>query len=813
MELAKDDRLASALAENAALRRRLAKLESASGNDAATRLDPAPDEIAGLKEEIAGLKKALHKSESRYRLIVESAVDYAIIAADLDGTVTTWNEAAEAVLGWSERQIVGRPIATIFTPEDVEAGVPEREMSLSLTMGKASDERWHLKADGSRFFASGEMMPLLGDDEKPAGVLKILRDRTRERKERQELEVSRERLHLALEVSDLVGTWDWDIPGDSVYVNTRFAHLFGVDPALADKGVPIETFLRGVHPDDLAGTSAAINAAIETGSAYSQEYRSIDSDGTIHWVFAKGRCFYDSNGNPLRFPGAIVDRTADRARGVRQSALLRLGDELILSETSASHTDKALEILGETLDIARVGYAHVDAAATTATIASEWTAENATALSGVIPLEQFGTRFLDELQSGLVVIENTADHSSSPAVKKAWSEIGIGALLNLTVVEDGRVRVILYLHAAKPRRWSDEEVTFIREVLNRSWTFSQRRHAEQALIETERRLRLAQESAGIGTFDYDLRSGELRWDERCKAMFGLGPDAEVSYAGSFLPALHPDDRERVEAAVDLTLDPSSGGTYDIVHRIVGLTDGLLRHIHAAGQTIADNGETVRFIGAVRDVTEQMEAEERQKMLTRELQHRVKNTLAMVNALANQTLRRATNVQDGLAAFSARLIALGKAHDILTQTSWTSAPIAAIVANSLETHQPRDESRIAVSGPDLRLTARQSLALALGLHELATNATKYGALSNDTGQVRIEWDLESAKGTRQLTFTWHETGGPPVEAPAARGFGSRLIEQAMAAEFGGEVKIDYRPEGIVCTIEAAVTEEPAEEDPA
>lgn len=277
MELAQDDRLAAVLAENAALKLRLSQIEAATRNDSQARLDTAA-------EEIASLKKALHQTESRYRLIVESAVDYAIIAADLDGVVTTWNDAAEAVLGWSERQIVGRPIATIFTPEDVEDGIPEREMRISLSMGKASDERWHLKADGSRFFASGEMMPLLGDDEKPAGVLKILRDRTRERKEREELEASQERLHLALEVSELIGTWDWDIPGDSVYVDARFARLFGVDPALADKGVPIETFLRGIHPDDLDRVSATIKTAAETAAPYAQEYRTVDGDGAVHWI-------------------------------------------------------------------------------------------------------------------------------------------------------------------------------------------------------------------------------------------------------------------------------------------------------------------------------------------------------------------------------------------------------------------------------------------------------------------------------------------------------------------------------------------------
>ncbi|RYG71113.1 PAS domain S-box protein, partial [bacterium] len=381
------------------------------------------------------------------------------------------------------------------------------------------------------------------------------------------------------------------------------------------------------------------------------------------------------------------------------------------------------------------------------------------------------------------VMEDGATLSATGASSMA---LDVRSAAHVTVVENGRLRVLLFLHDRRVRAWAEDDVAFIREVLNRAWSFSERMRTQTALVEAETRLRLAHEAAAIGTFDYDLVADELLWDARCKACFGLPEDATVTYEETFLRGLHPDDRERVVAEVATVLDPSSSGDFDTIYRTIGREDGKLRHVHASGQTVVRDGRTVRFVGAVRDVTEEKQAEERQLLLTRELQHRVKNTLAMVNALANQTLRRAANVQDGLAAFSARLIALSHAHDILTQTSWTSAPIGAIVAQSLETHRVEDATRFVWSGPDIRLNAKQSLALALALHELATNAAKYGALSGDDGRVAIEWRIEGGSLAR-LFFEWREDGGPTVAPPEKRGFGSRLIEQALALEFGGEVR--------------------------
>ncbi|RFC65403.1 PAS domain S-box protein [Fulvimarina endophytica] len=789
MTLPPDDRLTALQSENEHLRFQLARLEAELSARSADR-----QKLSGPRRLVPTAKGDV------YRMIVESAVDYAIIATDLDGTITTWNDAAETVLGWSERQVVGRSIATIFTPQDVEAGIHLKEMRLSLTEGKARDERWHMKSDGSRFYASGEMMPLYDDADVEIGYIKILRDRTQEILAKSELETSRERLKLALDASAIVGTFDWDVKADKIWADARFASVFGIEPEEAERGASLERFVNGIHPDDQERVSGSIAEAMRTGEPFAEEYRTLDIEGRQRWIFCRGRCFLDGEGRPERFPGAIVDITQEKERLLRQTALLRLGDDLLREIGPNDYAMNALTILGETLTVSRVGYASVGPGGASARVVNEWLAHGIEKLPGIIDLRNYGEKFQASLTKGLVTIDDVATDPATAGHVERFSALSIRSLVNITVVEGGEVRMIFYVHDERPRRWSSDDVAFIREILSRAWTYTRRRRAELALLETETRLRLAHEAAEIGTFDYDLSTGKLVWDERCKAMFGVFDDRPISYDDTFVRGVHKDDIAEVQAAVDAALDPGERADFDVVYRTIGLQDGVLRHVQARGQTIVENGRTLRFVGAVRDITEEKLAEERQTLLTRELQHRVKNTLAMVQAIANQTIRRATNAEDGLKAFSGRIAALAKAHDILVQTSWTSAPIADVVEKTLLIHRPGRADRLVWSGPPLMLDARQSLALSLALHELATNAAKYGALSNEEGRVDIRWDLGARNADGQpMSFVWRERGGPKVVAPERRGFGSRLIHQTLTAEFGGDLDLAYDADGLVCSM--------------
>jgi two-component sensor histidine kinase len=199
--------------------------------------------------------------------------------------------------------------------------------------------------------------------------------------------------------------------------------------------------------------------------------------------------------------------------------------------------------------------------------------------------------------------------------------------------------------------------------------------------------------------------------------------------------------------------------------------------------------------------EKAAAERQQRLLVNELNHRVKNTLATIQSIASQTLRGEGADARARESFEARLFALSRAHDVLTRENWDGAELHAIVAEAIAPYASLHAERFSVKGPILRLAPNIALALSMAFHELCTNAAKYGALSNDTGRITIDWGLFEAADGRRLRIRWEESGGPPVRKPARIGFGSRLIKRSLAYELGGDVLIEYPATGVVCTIEA------------
>jgi two-component sensor histidine kinase len=206
---------------------------------------------------------------------------------------------------------------------------------------------------------------------------------------------------------------------------------------------------------------------------------------------------------------------------------------------------------------------------------------------------------------------------------------------------------------------------------------------------------------------------------------------------------------------------------------------------------------------VLDITERKEAEERQAFLMRELIHRVRNTLASVRAIAGSTLRNAETLKEAEAALSARIAALADVHVLLSASDNRRADLRELAAAIIEPYRTPD-SRIIVDGPSLILDERQSIGLSMALHELATNATKYGALSVPEGRVDLRWTVEQrAGGEGRLAMIWAEKNGPLVGQPRRRGFGMRLIEQAIAGDAQGKVDLSFARDGLVCSIAATV----------
>jgi two-component system CheB/CheR fusion protein len=202
--------------------------------------------------------------------------------------------------------------------------------------------------------------------------------------------------------------------------------------------------------------------------------------------------------------------------------------------------------------------------------------------------------------------------------------------------------------------------------------------------------------------------------------------------------------------------------------------------------------------ALEDITEHHQAVIRQKMLIGETKHRVKNTLATVLAIVHQTLRDAQSLDQARSTFDARIGALTQTQDILNDEAWVGTKIANIVAGAIEP-QLGGAKRFRISGPDVELDPRSAMALAMALHELFTNAVKYGALSNAAGHVDLAWSIAGEAEHRRLEMHWKESGGPPVEPPQNRGFSSRMIELTLAGVPGGSAQIVYRKDGLVCTL--------------
>ncbi|WP_262028847.1 sensor histidine kinase [Microvirga sp. Mcv34] len=198
----------------------------------------------------------------------------------------------------------------------------------------------------------------------------------------------------------------------------------------------------------------------------------------------------------------------------------------------------------------------------------------------------------------------------------------------------------------------------------------------------------------------------------------------------------------------------------------------------------------------------MRAEEQQRLLINELNHRVKNTLATVQSIAAHTLRNTDTPKSVHEAFLGRLISLAQSHNVLTRENWEGAELTSVIEGAVKAYRGGLPERVRMRGPKVRVSPRMVLSLSMALYELATNAAKYGALSNDTGEVEIVWDLHSPSPDseeRQLLLSWQERGGPPVKPPARKGFGSRLIERGLGAELGGKARIAYDPEGVSCEI--------------
>jgi PAS domain S-box-containing protein len=314
------------------------------------------------------------------------------------------------------------------------------------------------------------------------------------------------------------------------------------------------------------------------------------------------------------------------------------------------------------------------------------------------------------------------------------------------------------------------------------------------LQESEQQLRLATEAAEIGLWDVNNVTETLYWPPRVKAMFGISPDVPVTMA-DFYAGLHPDDRDATAVAYAASCDPQKRALYDVEYRTVGKEDGVVRWVAAKGRGLFDeSGRCVRVLGTAVDITERKKTEERQILLAREVDHRARNALAVVQAIVRLTTAGSQDAY--VAAVEGRIHALAQTHTLLSETRWLGADVARLVAEELAPYRSTDPARVITEGPPVFLTSEKAQSLALALHELATNSVKYGALSASEGLLKVIW--EASRDV--VVLHWQESGGPPVKAPASQGFGTKIMNASIRHQIGGNVTWDWRPSGLHCMLQ-------------
>lgn len=423
------------------------------------------------------------------------------------------------------------------------------------------------------------------------------------------------------------------------------------------------------------------------------------------------------------------------------------------------------------------------------------------------------------LQSGWLILTTVPETIANRPIERSWALVAMLALsfallsallaylFGRRLSEPVRALVKDARNLGKgdsvaPRSSSILEVRAVGDAL--AGASETRRQMERSLREGEDRLRRALASADTGAWDWDLRTGAFTWDQRMRELWGLAPDDPVSYE-AFLAALDPLDRDATVAAIAVAQDPDVPDEYDVEYRVKGVRDGVERWIAATGRTQFVDGVAVRMTGTARDITDRKRWEEHIQLLMREVTHRSKNLLAVIQAMARQTKLASRDVNDFEVRFSGRLQALAAAHDLLVKRDWRGASMSEVVKSQLGHYLDQQSSQIQVDGPSLIVTPEAAQNIGLAVHELSTNAAKYGALSVPEGRVHVRWEEDGAgEDGERLHLSWTERGGPEVKTPSRRGFGQVVTEQLTARALQGRANLMFERGGVCWTLDVPAT---------
>jgi PAS domain S-box-containing protein len=309
------------------------------------------------------------------------------------------------------------------------------------------------------------------------------------------------------------------------------------------------------------------------------------------------------------------------------------------------------------------------------------------------------------------------------------------------------------------------------------------------LLESEQRRSLAIAAGKMGSWDWDWVNGDWMWDEGQYQILGVDPASFELTPANIQSVCHPDDVHKLHKA--WASFARGEKSYEAEFQIIR-PDGEVRWcIGTAAASTDKDGRVIRVSGVTVDITERKQAEERQTLLAREVDHRAKNALALAQSIVRLT--QGDNVQSYVRSVEGRINALARVHTVLSLSSWQGAEIGKLIDEELAPYSTGDQ--VALRGAEVQLQPATAQTVALALHELVTNSAKYGALSTLKGRLEVNWEIEAGV----LDIVWAETGGPRVEKPASRGFGTRSVIASIESQLGGKAEFDWRAEGLICRL--------------
>jgi PAS domain S-box-containing protein len=719
----------------------------------ATILGPVIDRLLKVQ--------ALGRSEERFRAVVEATHDYAIVLTDPQDRITDWLGGAEAVFGWTAGEVVGQPGAILFTPEDREAGVPEAEVRAARDMGSAPDVRWHLRKDGSTVFIEGATTALRDEAGRLKGYQKIGQDVTGRKRAEAALRESEQRFRGLVE-GMAQAVWEADAEGRAVSDSPSWRAYTGqtLDAWLG------HGWLDAIHPDDRAHAERQWREAVAARRNLDAEFRIRHASGGWRWTNVRAVPLSGPDGAIRRWAGMNIDITDRKgAEDALRESEARLGRALDVGELGAWELDLATMAAWRSPQHDRIfGYE---------AMLPEWTYDRF--LDHVVPDDRgwVDARFREAIAGGGRWDFECRIERADGERRWIWAQGKVDA------GPDGR---------PEPMKGMVRDVTA-------------RKRIEETLAASEERLRTLME--GIPQLVW-RSCGEGRWtwsSPQWQAFTGQSQDE--SQGLGWLGALHPDDREDTLRAWEAA---RPHGMLDVEYRVRRAADGAYLWHQTRSVPVRDGaGRVVEWLGTTTDVQQLRELQDRQGVMVAELQHRTRNLIAVVHSIAQQTMAATGPTEAFRDEFHHRLEALSRVQGLLSRSEEEPITIRGLIDMELDALGALNgaRERVVLDGPEVRLRHSLVQTLALGLHELATNARKHGALSHDEGLLSVTWRVVDADGEgRRLALEWTETGGAaPVDADRPhRGYGRELIERALPYALGARTEYELGPEGVRCAID-------------